>query len=85
MLDNILEQYDDEEIIIAKGLDKAVIGIATPILEPRLIYSVSKCLEFLRSDFPEMEDEEVLDHFNYNVAGGGTANTPIWCWDNFEC
>jgi hypothetical protein len=83
MLDSIVEEYGDseEEIVIADGFDEAVIGIATDFTEPRIIYSVSKCLEILERDMDELE---AFEHFTYNVSGGYVGEqTPIWCWDNF--
>tara|TARA_R110000787_G_scaffold273048_1_gene380644 strand:+ start:817 stop:1062 length:246 start_codon:yes stop_codon:yes gene_type:complete len=77
MIDQILEEYDD--ILIADGFDKAIIGIATDFTEPRLIYSVSKCIDILKMD---MSEEDAMEHFAYNVSGGYVGEkTPIWCWD----
>jgi len=84
MLKEIVEQYsDDEELLIANGFDEAVIGIATDFTEPRLIYSVKKCLEILVSE--NMTYEDAMEHFTYNVSGGWIGEkTPIWCWDDLE-
>ena len=82
MLKAIIENYPDEEILKADGFDEAVIGIATDFTEPRLIYSVQKCLEILIGE--GMTNEDALEHFCYNVSGGYVGEkTPIWCWDNF--
>lgn len=83
MLEQILENYEDEEILIADGFDKAVIGIATDFTDPRLIYSVSKCLDILMEQ-DEMSYEDAMEYFTYNVSGGYIENGPIWCWDDFE-
>jgi len=83
MLEQILENYEDEEILIADGFDKAVIGIATDFTDPRLIYSVSKCLDILM-ERDEMDYEQAYEYFTYNVSGGYIENGPIWCWDDFE-
>ena len=81
MLDRILEDYYEEELLIADGFDDAIIGIATDFTELRLIYSVTKCLEILKID---MSDEDAFEHFTYNVSGGYVGDkTPIWCWDNY--
>ena len=66
MLEEILEQHQEDELLLADGFDEAVIGIATDFTEPRLIYSVSKCLEILERDMDEMD---ALEHFTYNVSG----------------
>ena len=79
MIEQILEQYQDDDFLKADGFDAAIIGVDET--EMRLIYSVSKCIEILMED---MEEEDALEHFSYNVSGGymGTK-TPIWCHDNF--
>ena len=83
MLEEIIEQYCDEELLKADGFDEAVIGIAVSFRnEPALIYSVSKCLDILMED---MSYEEALEYFLYNVSGAYVGEkTPVWCWDNFN-
>lgn len=84
MIEAILEQYEDEDLLIADGFDDAIIGIATDFTEPRLIYSVTKCLEILMKN-DEMDYTDALEHFTFNVSGGWVGDkTPIWCWDDFE-
>ena len=79
MLENIIENYPEEEFLKADGFDDAIIGIEEPSM--RLIYSVSKCLEILRVD---MSEEDALEHFYYNVSGSYVGEkTPIWCVDMF--
>lgn len=79
MLERIIENHPDEPFMIADGFDDAVIGLATDFTEPKLIYSVSKCLEILQQD---MSEEEAIEHFTYNVSGGYVGErTPVWCWD----
>ena len=81
MLERILEKYDDVEITRADGLDEAVIGIADDFSEPRLVYSVSKCLEILAKDIGA---EDATEHFTQNISGAYIGEkTPIWCWDTF--
>ena len=80
VLDNILENYSEEEILKADGFDDAVIGIDTHM---RLVYSVSKSLDILVKDGMTMED--AMEHFHYNVSGSYVGEkTPIWVEDNFE-
>lgn len=75
MLEYILEQYEDEEILIADGFDQAIIGIEESSM--RLIYSVNKCIEILTED---MSEEDALEYFSYNVIGSYVGEkTPIWC------
>jgi len=81
MIEQILEQYSEEEILKADGFDDAIIGIEEN--EIRLIYSVSKCLEIMK-DWG-MDEGEAMEYFTYNVSGSYVGGkTPIWCWDNFE-
>jgi hypothetical protein len=79
MLQDIIDQYTDEQILIADGFDEAVIGIDER--EMRLVYSVRKCIEILTRD---MSEEDAIEHFNYNVSGAYVGEkTPIWCYDMF--
>lgn len=80
MLDIIIEQYQDEEILIADGFDDAVIGIDEKSM--RLIYSVEKCIEILMKQGMDMT--EAIEYFEYNVSGSYVGEkTPIWCEDLF--
>jgi len=77
MLEQIIENYYDEEILKADGFDDAVIGIEEN--EMRLIYSVKKCLTILEQD---MNETDAMEYFTYNVSGSYVGKkTPIWCWD----
>jgi len=63
----------------ADGFDDACIGYSCDFGEPRLVYSVKRCLLILEVD---MESEEALEYFNFNVSGAFVGDqTPIWCWD----
>ena len=77
MIDRIIEQFPDEEILMADGFDEAVIGIDT--VSMRLIYSVTKCISILCLD-EDMEIDDAIEHFEYNVRGSYVGEkTPIWC------
>jgi hypothetical protein len=79
ILKQILKTHCDVELLMADGFDDAVIGIATDFTKPRLIYSVTKCIEILMKD---MEYDEAIEYFDYNVSGAFVGElTPIWCWD----
>lgn len=65
MLDKIIDVFGDQEILVAVGFEKAVIGMDEH--SGRLVYSVSKCLDTLVAD--GMSAEEALDFFNFNVSG----------------
>jgi hypothetical protein len=78
-IQTILEQYTDEELLIAVGFDSAIIGVDESSM--RLIYSVEKCLQILCDD---MTYEDAIEHFEFNVKGAYVGEkTPIWCSDNF--
>jgi len=80
MLEEIINNYPDEEILSADGLDDAVIGLE--INSMRLIYSVSKCIEIFIND--GMTEEEAEEYFEYNTANAYVGDhTPIWCYDDF--
>lgn len=77
MLENILEQFPDEEILKADGFDEAIIGI--DVNSMRLVYSISKCIDILKRDMSEMD---AIEYFNFNVSGASVGEkTPIWSWD----
>jgi hypothetical protein len=79
LLEQILERYEDEEILKADGFDGAIIGIDESSM--RLIYSVSKCIGILCET---MSEEDAIEHFSYNVSGAYVGEkTPIWCNDFF--
>jgi len=80
MLEKILEQYEDEQILIADGFDSAVIGIEENSM--RLIYSVEKCINILKDQGMDMT--EAVEYFEFNVSGSYVGEkTPIWCEDLF--
>lgn len=77
MLDNLLEMYPDEDLLIADGFDDAIIGVDESSM--RVIYSVTKCIEILQKD---MSEEDAEEFFYYNVSGSYVGEkTPIWCND----
>ena len=79
MLEEIINNYCEEEFLVADSFNDAVIGVEQN--EMRLIYSVSKCLDILEQD---MTQEDAMEYFTYNVSGAYVGGkTPIWCWDNF--
>jgi hypothetical protein len=81
LLDNIVDYYEDEEILKADGFDEAVIGIEEGTM--RLIYSITKCIEIMMTR-DEMSMEDAMEHFRYNVSGAYVGKkTPIWSEDMF--
>lgn len=80
MLQEIIDTYPDQDILIADGFDDAIIGIEIPSM--RLIYSVKRCIDILMED--DMDELDAVEHFYFNVSGAYVGEqTPIWCHDNF--
>jgi hypothetical protein len=80
MIKAIIEQYSDEEFLIADGFDEAVIGVDEKNF--RLIYSVTKCINILISQ--GMDESDAIEYFEFNVSGAYMGEkTPIWCYDDF--
>ena len=78
-LEQILENYYEQDFLIADGFNDAVIGVE--INSMCLIYSVSKCLEIL---VEHMSEEDAIEYFEYNISNAYVGEqTPIWCYDNF--
>ena len=65
ILDQIVENYPDEEILKADGLDDGIIGIEENSM--RLVYSKSKVIEILMSE--DMTEEDALEHYYFNIVG----------------
>jgi hypothetical protein len=78
-IEQILENYSDENILSADGFDDAILGIDNKSC--RLIYSTKKCIEILISE--DMSEEDALEHFYFNIEGAYVGEkTPIWCNDD---
>ena len=79
MIDRIMEWFPEEEILLADGFDKAIIGVSNN--DMRVIYSKSLCIDILMSQ--GMDEDEALEYFEYNVSGAYLGEkTPIWCLDD---
>ena len=79
MLEEIINNYPEENFLTADGFNDAIIGVDTKSM--RLIYSVTKCIDVLMID---MSEEDAYEYFEFNVAGSYVGEkTPIWCYDNF--
>jgi len=82
MLDSIVENFPEEDILKADGLDEAVIGIDTATM--RLIYSKSKCIEAMMAN-DDMTHEDAIEFLEYNTFNAYVGEqTPIWCDDTYE-
>ena len=79
MIDRIMEWFPEEEILLADGFDKAIIGVSNN--DMRVIYSKSLCIDIIMSQ--GMDEDEALEYFEYNVSGAYIGEkTPIWCLDD---
>jgi len=78
-LEEILEFWEDEDLLIADGFDDAVIGICHH--SQRLIYSYQKCIDILMSN-ENMSDINAMEYLDYNTINSYVGDkTPIWCMD----
>ena len=81
ILQEIIEDYYDQEFIKADGLDDAVIGVCYN--SHRLIYSYKACLDILISE--GMDQGDAMEHLSFNTMGAYLGDkTPIWCMDNYS-
>ena len=81
ILNNIVDRYTEEEILIADGFNKAIIGIDQNTT--RIIYSYTKLIQILMED--DMTREEAIEYFQYNIQSAYVGEkTPIYCMDDFE-
>jgi hypothetical protein len=80
-LQEILDNYPDQEFIILDGLDRAVIGIDQNY--ERLVYSVNEIVDLYIEE--GMTYEEALDYYEYKTARGVPfiENGPILVYLNF--
>lgn len=75
ILDRILEEYPDEEFLVANGLNDAIIGVST---DTRLVYSVDKIIEILTLE-QGLTYEESVEHFCFNIQNAYMGEkTPIF-------
>ena len=78
MREKLLEEYPDMDFLFADGLDEAIIGVDISSFnsEPRVVYSIKKCIEILQRD---MAYEEAVEHFAFNMVEEYTEEkAPIW-------
>lgn len=78
-LSEIIKAYPEcKGFLKADGFDEAIIGVNNSISksEPKLIYSIKKCLEILME---YMDYEEAVEFFDFNVMGSYVGiQTPEW-------
>ena len=75
VLEQIIEQFDEEELLIADGLDEAVVGIVPKTMQ--LVYDTDKIIEILMNR-DGLSEEDAFDYFYYNIEGAYVGEkTPI--------
>jgi hypothetical protein len=72
----ILDVYQDEELLMVDGFDEAVIGIEA--LKLRLVYDINKMRTIL-VERDGMTFEDAMDFLDHNVLGSYVGEqTPIY-------
>jgi hypothetical protein len=75
-LEEILEQFEDVELLKADGFDDAVIGIE--LKNYRLVYDINKMIETLMVR-DEMSEDEAIEYIEFNVIGAHIGEqTPLY-------
>lgn len=73
---DIIDTYEDEELLFVDGFDAAIIGIDT--VSYRVVYNKEIMIEVLIAE--GMSYEDALEHFSYNIEGAYVGEkTPIYC------
>jgi len=78
IIEQIVEKYEPDNFIVIDGFDLAIIGWCQS--NEKLIYSVKKCIEILTE---LVNEEDAIEHFEFNVRQCCGENTPIFCDDYF--
>ncbi len=72
---NLLEQFPDQEFLIADGFNDAIIGIEHA--SGRVVYDIDTMVQILKTE--GMSYEDAIEHLEYNVFGAYVGeNTPIY-------
>lgn len=72
----IIDLFEDEELMFVDGFDEAIIGIDT--VSYRVVYNKEIMIEVLIGE--GMSYEDALEHFSYNIEGAYVGEkTPIYC------
>lgn len=78
-LKDIIEMFHEEDIIKADGFDDCIVGVETSS-HIRLVYSTQLILETLMKN-SEMNWEEAVDFFGFNIEGSKGEGYPIYILD----
>lgn len=72
----IIDQFEDEELLFIDGFDDAIIGVDT--VSYRVVYNKEIMIEVLIAE--GMSYEDALDHFSENINKADVGEkTPIYC------
>ena len=75
-LEEIIDNYGDEDLLKADGFDEAVIGIE--INTNRLVYDIFKMRELLIKN-DGMSSDDAMEYLDFNVLGAYMGEkTPIF-------
>tara|TARA_R110001606_G_scaffold34313_6_gene101388 strand:+ start:1098 stop:1370 length:273 start_codon:yes stop_codon:yes gene_type:complete len=73
----LLQELEDNECLLADGFDDALIGI-TEGMNPVSVYDTDKCIEVLIRD-SKMNHEDAVEYFYFNVVGAYVGEkTPVF-------
>ena len=70
----------NEEALLADGFEDAIIGVCEGFGEsPVVAYDRDKCIAVLMGDKNDMDYEEAVEYFEFNVIGSGMGgNSPTF-------
>jgi len=73
---------DDEGLLLADGLDDAIIGVGVRCSQPNVVvYSHEKVIEILMTR-DGMTHEEAEEFFDFNISGAWVGEqTPMWMYE----
>ena len=75
--EELMQELEDNECLLADGYDSALIGI-TEGANPVAVYDTELCIKCLL-DEDDMSQEDAMDHFYYNTVGAYVGEkTPIY-------
>lgn len=81
MLQQILDNFPDQEFVVLDGLDNAVIGVDQNA--EKLVYSINAIVDCFVEE--GMEPDEAIEYYEYNTARAVPyiENAPILVYTDF--
>jgi hypothetical protein len=74
-LEQIIEEYPDEEFMFVDGFDDAIIGVDEVNL--KVVYDIDEIINILMRE--EMTVGEAFEYYDYNIAGAYVGDkTPVF-------